>query len=501
MRILAGFFLLVLIAGCNASKPSYSPYKKYSPAQLQKDYNIYKEILEEDHPGLYWYTSRDSMQHYFDWGRERLNDSLTEPDFRKVLVYVTAKINCGHTSVRSSKAYSRYIDTARVIRMFPFGMRLWKDTAVIVTNLNRRDSILKRGTMITKINHRPMTEIVDTFFQYIGSDGYNTTHKYQTLSNRGYFGSLYSSLYGLSPQYEVEYLDSAGQQQHTIVNPYYPAADTFSRSTIIPPGSFPRPTRKERKNMQKNAVRFLKIDSANHVAMMDLNGFSRGYGLKKFFHKSFKTLRKQKINYLIVDVRANGGGSPTNSTLITRYLANEPFKIADSLYAISKRKKYGHCIEGDFFNRMFMTFFTKKKADGYYHLGYFERHYFKPKKKNHFEGKTYILTGGASFSATTLFAGALVKQDNITVVGEETGGGAYGNTAWQIPTVTLPETGIRFNLPLYRLVIDKNYPKTGHGVQPEIEVRPNIESVKSRTDRVLQVTLELIRQDKGLSAY
>ena len=47
-------------------------------------------------------------------------------------------------------------------------------------------------------------------------------------------------------------------------------------------------------------------------------------------------------------------------------------------------------------------FLPGKKKDGYYHFRYFERHYFKPKKKNHFDGQVYILTGGNSFSATTL---------------------------------------------------------------------------------------------------
>ena len=122
--------------------------------------------------------------------------------------------------------------------------------------------------------------------------------------------------------------------------------------------------------------------------------------------------------------------------------------------------EYSRYIQNDFFNRLFMTFFTKKKRDGYYHFRYFEKHYFKPKKKNHFNGKAYILTGGNSFSATTLFVSAVKNQDNVTVVGEETGGGAYGNTAWLIPDVKLPETGIRFRLPLFRLVINKNTPKT-----------------------------------------
>ena len=143
-----------------------------------------------------------------------------------------------------------------------------------------------------------------------------------------------------------------------------------------------------------------------------------------------------------------------------------------------------------------MTFFTRKKVDDNYHFGYFERHYFKPKKNNHYDGKVYILTGGNSFSATTLFVGTIANQDNVIVVGEETGGGAYGNSAWLIPDVTLPETGVRFRLPLFRLVIDKTIPKNGRGVQPEVASFPTIEAVKKGADYKLDKAIELIKNDK-----
>jgi C-terminal processing protease CtpA/Prc len=56
----------------------------------------------------------------------------------------------------------------------------------------------------------------------------------------------------------------------------------------------------------------------------------------------------------------------------------------------------------------------------------FERHYYKPKSKHHYNGNIYLLTGGNSFSATTLFAAAVKGQKNVIIVGEETGGAAYG---------------------------------------------------------------------------
>ena len=167
------------------------------------------------------------------------------------------------------------------------------------------------------------------------------------------------------------------QVKNTSIKTYRPVLDTAERSAIRPIRTVPQPSRKERKNLRRNSVRLLKIDSTDHVAMMDLNSFGRGYGLKGFFRRSFKTLKKNKIGHLIIDVRGNGGGSVTNSTFITRYISDHPFKVGDSLYAIAKRKKYSRYIKNDFFNRLFMTFFTKRKADGFYHFRYFERKLFQ----------------------------------------------------------------------------------------------------------------------------
>ncbi|HEX7844379.1 MAG TPA: S41 family peptidase [Chitinophagaceae bacterium] len=496
MRILLVLLCPIVWISCSVSKNSYSPNKKYSPEQLQKDYSLYRAILETHHPSLYWYTSKDSMDHYFNVGEQKLKDSMTEAEFRKVLSYVTAKINCGHTSVRSSKAALKYIDTTRAIKIFPLSMKLWDDTMVVAANLNRRDSILRRGTIIKSINNRTTKQIIDSLFNHISTDGYNTTHKYQTLSNRGFFGSLYTSVYGISDKYTIDYVDSAGNAGTVVVPVFIPTTDTARRAAIRPVTSIPQPSRKERQQQRLANMRLLQMDTVNRSAMMTVSSFGRGYRLKKFFRQSFRELERRSIEHLIIDVRSNGGGSVTNSTLITRFLSDHRFKIGDSLYAVRKRSRYSSHIENNTWNNLFMIFFTGKKKDGKYHFGYFERHYFKPKKKNHFDGQAYIVTGGNSFSATTLFASALMKQDNITVVGEETGGGAYGNSAWLIPDATLPITGVRFRLPLFRLVIDKTVPKDGRGVIPEVESKPTIENIRKGTDFKIEKVMEMIKEDQ-----
>ena len=55
---------------------------------------------------------------------------------------------------------------------------------------------------------------------------------------------------------------------------------------------------------------------------------------------------------------------------------------------------------------------------------------------------------------------------NVLVVGEESGGGYYGNSAMHVPEIVLPNSKLRVTLPLYRLVMDKNRAK-GRGVLPD----------------------------------
>ncbi|HEY6901864.1 MAG TPA: peptidase S41, partial [Puia sp.] len=176
LSFIAPVFLLAcgFLLSCGTTRKDFRPDRKYSPEQLKKDYRVFRGVLESWHPSLYWYTPKDSMNYYFDQGYAALSDSMTEPQFRTVLSHVIAQVGCGHTSIRSSKAYSHYLDTAR-LRQFPLILKFWPDTMVVAANLNRHDTVLRRGTMIQTINGRTAQQLTDTLFPYIVTDGYNRT--------------------------------------------------------------------------------------------------------------------------------------------------------------------------------------------------------------------------------------------------------------------------------------------------------------------------------------
>jgi hypothetical protein len=82
-------------------------------------------------------------------------------------------------------------------------------------------------------------------------------------------------------------------------------------------------------------------------------------------------------------------------------------------------------------------------------------------------------------------------QQNVKLVGEETGGGYYGNSAMLITYCTLPNSKLRVSLPLYRLVTNKNRPKGG-GVIPDIYVPPSSSAIERGIDLKMEKIKSLI---------
>jgi hypothetical protein len=505
-RLLSSCYLILclFLFSCGTSEKAFRPDRKYSPAVLREDYQIFRNVLEAWHPSLYWYTPRDSMNYFFATGYSALNDSMTEPQFRRVLSYVIARIKCGHTSVSASRNYSRYLDKAK-LPQFPLILKFWKDTMAIAFNLDRNDTVLKRGTLLYTINGRTARQLTDTLFPYIVSDGYNLTGKYQYLSTGLHFSSWYKDVFGYENGFDIAYRDTAGQTAQIHIPAYDPNADTVRRSLgrVLMQGTGqrrPGPSqpmrhrgRRARKRRELLFTRNLQLDSNSHSAFLTLNTFEGGYGLRGFFRETFKVLKDSQVKNLVIDVRSNGGGDAAISTLLTRYLIDKKFKLADSLYTVRRHSRYDGYIQHGFVYDVLTFFASRRLSDGYYHFGYFERHYYHPVRRDHFDGAVYILTGGNSFSATCLFAGALKGQSNVMLVGEETGGGYYGNTAWMIPDVTLPVTGIRFRLPRFRLVVDSTREKNGRGVMPDVLALPSVEALSKGLDFKTAKAKELIR--------
>jgi hypothetical protein len=208
----APLFFLFFLFSCAAGKKNYSPAKKYDQKTLQEEYMLLKNILEKKHPSLYWYTSKDSMDFYFAKYYQQIGDSMTEQQYAwKILAPLVDKINCGHTSVSLSKAYAKWADGRR-FPAFPLTLKVWNDSMAVIGNMNRKDSIFKRGTLVKSVNGITSTALINNIFGYLPQDGYANNINYIRMSAN--FPYYHRNIYGLSKEYQVTYLDKDGNRKN-----------------------------------------------------------------------------------------------------------------------------------------------------------------------------------------------------------------------------------------------------------------------------------------------
>lgn len=456
---------------------------------MQEDLDILWHTYQQAHPSYDLYTTADSVDARFKKVRLSLTDSLTEPEFRLRLAYATAAIRCGHTSVLAPKTLAKATQ-GKPAPAFPLNMRVWGTDSMIVTeNIGPNRDSVKRGVAIISIDSVPAATLIRQMQQHISKDGLHSSYSEAILS--GSFASRFRWMYGLKPTYHIEYTDSSGQRMRTTIRGVTPRPPDSTRQAATPTRPpAPRPT-----TPTKPRIGYLEIDSTGSYAYLRVNTFS-GKGIGKLIRQSFETIEAKNISQLIIDIRDNGGGRITKSALLGRYLANEPFKAGDSISAKTLKMPYPKYVQAHIFYQLFGWMIVKRKADGRLHFGSMERHMYKPKKTNHFDGNLYVLTSGRSFSASILFLQHIANRPKKIIVGEETGGTARGNSAVMTPDITLPNTQIRARLPLFRLITRAALPQNGRGVMPDILIPLSSADIRYRKDAAMEVVKQRIAERK-----
>lgn len=113
---------------------------------------------------------------------------------------------------------------------------------------------------------------------------------------------------------------------------------------------------------------------------------------------------------------------------------------------------------------------------------------------NNFKGKLYVLTDGATGSAAAILAALIrVNRKDAIFIGEECGGDMEGPVSGGGTDITLPNSGIKVDIPFIRRVINLNgFQNTkAHGVLPDHRVRISPDDLFHNNDPVLQFTMGL----------
>ncbi|MBU3743807.1 MAG: hypothetical protein FGM61_04565 [Sediminibacterium sp.] len=294
------------------AQQSTQPLPKHSPEQLQEDFRTLKKILEANHPSMYWYTPQHQIDSVFDNTLLKMQDSMNEIAFKNLVAAYISQIKCGHTTVRNSKSFVKHY-SKRPQLSFPLNIKVWDDSLVVINNLNPRDSVLTRGTKIIQINGKTGRQFIDIFSPFISGDGPGTAFACQLIS--GNFGGFYRTIIGLDSVYHITFINKQGMRADTTLHNFNPLSIKMSAEATTKL-KMQLPSRRELRIARREERKQLRIDSATQTAYMRLGSFS-GSGTAHFIKSSFRKIKQAGVQQLVIDVRTNGGGKLSNSTLLT----------------------------------------------------------------------------------------------------------------------------------------------------------------------------------------
>jgi len=140
----------------------------------------------------------------------------------------------------------------------------------------------------------------------------------------------------------------------------------------------------------------------------------------------------------------------------------------------------------------------KKGDDGKYHYtghpNWGTQHPLAP----YFAGKVLVLMNGGSFSTTCEFLSTLHHHHRATFIGEETGGGYYGNTSGMSFPLVPPNSKIVLPIQLtgYCMAIEGSE-HGSRGIQPDIPVEYSIADILAGKDKEMEVALGRLARRAG----
>jgi C-terminal processing protease CtpA/Prc len=415
--------------------------QKYSTAALQHDFSLLRKTLELKHPSLYRYKSKDIIDALLDSCFQSIRDSMTLVDFFRITCVAIGAIGDGHADCEPPQR--ALDDLEKSTKMFPLRVWIRGDKAYIFCE---KDG-LSSGTEIVSIDQHPVSEIASRMLDCFQGDGAIKTQRLHNLNDDPVnFSLLYYMIYGPKPLFDVEYRNSSGEKQKTALPADY--------------------VKNIRCDIQTEKLKGLALDfQSNGVAVLTVGTFDmKGNKFNQFLKNSFAEINRRQCRTVIIDLRNNGGGEDENGACQYSYLTNRPFSYYASVETVER----------------------KFRPEEHPQLR------LQQPSSTPFLGDVYFLINGYTFSAAAEFCAVARSEKRGEFIGEETGGGYYGNTAGNDTVLVLPKTGIKVVIPLvkYTLAVHKaEYPD--RGIIPEHVVIPSLADVIGHKDVQLQYALQL----------
>lgn len=473
-------FILILINGCSHKKLDRSAVTRvYTVEQMHSDIDVLEKKLFHFHPDPYHYTSKDSLHLFVQEIKKQITTPLTDIKFRFYARQIIAKLGCGHTALIPSKEYLKAIDSVDR-NVMPIDVWLLENKKLYVKNYLLNDSLLKRGDEILSINGNKTEDIISKIYSTFPSDGLNETYKKQNLQ-ADRLRYYYAAAYDYDTTYNVEVKTKDGSIKNFNIKQLHSFADTLKPKS-----------NKKYTIIYKTTKASFKTDSLDpSLAIIDINNFA-GRKWRKFVKLSFRYLKKHpEVKNLAIDLRDNGGGSVTKGNFFMSYLIAKPYATRFGRKANLLPLNPG--IKMNLATRITPITFSIYPISWVRNKKWTHWFWRFPKKKNHFDGKLFVITNGRSFSMSVITASYLKYKAGATLIGEETGGTRSGSNAMLNGRIILPNSKAQLVIPFYRIDHMIDVPDSKHGLMPDYPVNYELQDLLKARDLEIEKVRFLIK--------
>lgn len=451
-----------------------------TPAALRADLDLLHRAIAESHPGAYRYRSQAAIDAAFDRAARRLTEPMDAARFWRVIAPVIAALEDGHTRVDLPGAADAVLRERAPL--LPMRFHVARGRLYIWGDLREaRTSNGLAGREVLSIDGRAARTLIAEMSAALEGDGAIPSSRIAKLRTFR-FNTLYSLLYGTRATYRIGVagdrrpVDVAGRPLPALNQAWV----TRPGAPVAAPASFT-----------------LQDDGA--VGTLTITNFSgqadaaRTQRLDTFLAEAFTQMERRNTRALIIDLRGNGGGRDDLGMLLLSYLIDRPFTYYRGLYLNARDISFVTNV--DRWPGPVPEDVAATDTQGRLHLISHPNLGEHQPAAHRFSGRVYILMDGGSFSTTAEFLSLARYHRLATFIGEEAGGGYYGNTSGPVIGLTLPNSRLRIQFPLvrYELAVE-GFSPADRGVPPDHIIEPQIADLLAHRDRAMAFALSLARR-------
>lgn len=497
MKYILHILVLVFLTSCAATKNQEKEgtnvavlmLPDYSKNELLQDFDLLIKSLKEAHTGLYWYSSEKQFDSVAAIQRNKINDSLNGLQFYNILAPVVAFTKEDHCDISISDETKLYLNENRFF--LPLYVKNIGKETFIVNDLTI-DGINLKGFEIVAVNGEVIEQIKREIYNTFAADGYIESSKEVFLDGSS-FSIQYAKVIAQRKVNQLKVRDAKNNDRTIDINSVNKIELTQIAQNTVNANAF---------HSSELPAEFKMIDAK--TSLLTFNTFSnREYknvrmNFKSFVDSVFSEINKNHIQNLIIDVRENGGGTEGNEDYLFSYLTNKSYnkykevELSNFEFSFIKYTDYSSKTDTkELYNEL-------KKENRQLENGKIVRkpnlYVPEPPKENPFAGKVYVLTSGWTYSGGAEFCSLMKEHTNALFIGQEVGGGFYGNTSGTVLELTLPVTKIKIDIPILKFNLDVSKGVFGRGVIPDYITGTTFEEYLNGTDKELEKALELIQK-------